>query len=263
LPCWTQDHDPSPPRLSCDRRPRRPPQKAFEAYLRSGDDDALRGLELEGKALNTAVNGEGGYLVDPQTAESIQSVLASAASIRAIANVVTVEATSFDVLIDHRCGRGLGHRDRRVDRDRHAADRPHLDPAARAVGLPKASASGCWMTRLRHRGLAGGPDRRQVRPRRGRAFINGDGVDKPKGFLTHPKVADTGLELGQSRLCRDRRDGDFDDQPGGCDRRPRLCAGRAVPRQCELRDELEDRGCGAQDEGCRWPVPVVRRPGRG
>jgi len=78
-----------------------PHQKAFNAYLRNGDDDALRGLELEGKALNIAVNAEGGYLVDGQTADRIQSVLVNAASIRAIANVVSVEATSFDVLIDH------------------------------------------------------------------------------------------------------------------------------------------------------------------
>ena len=37
---------------------------------------------------------EGGYLVDPQTSETIRSVLNSTASIRAIANVVAVEATS-------------------------------------------------------------------------------------------------------------------------------------------------------------------------
>src|SRR5690554_2048960 len=78
-----------------------PHQKAFNAYLRSGDDDGLRGLELEGKALGTSVAGDGRYLVDPQTASKIQSTLSATASIRAIANVVAVEATSFDVLIDH------------------------------------------------------------------------------------------------------------------------------------------------------------------
>ncbi len=40
-----------------------PHKKAFGAYLRSGDDDGLRGLVLEGKALNTQVNAEGGFLV--------------------------------------------------------------------------------------------------------------------------------------------------------------------------------------------------------
>ncbi|MEO1704324.1 MAG: phage major capsid protein, partial [Pseudomonadota bacterium] len=62
-----------------------PHQKAFNAYLRTGDDDALRGLDLEEKAL--AVSGDGGFLVDPQTAETVKSVLAATASVRAIAMV--------------------------------------------------------------------------------------------------------------------------------------------------------------------------------
>ena len=78
-----------------------PHQKAMAAYLRTGDDDGLRGLELEGKALGTAVNSDGGYLVDAQTSETVNSVLNATASIRAIASVVNVEATSYDVLIDH------------------------------------------------------------------------------------------------------------------------------------------------------------------
>lgn len=73
-----------------------PHQKAFDAYLRSGDDDALRGLELDGKAMSTAVSGEGGYLVDPQTSETVKNVLKSQASLRAVAQVVTVEATSYE-----------------------------------------------------------------------------------------------------------------------------------------------------------------------
>jgi len=69
--------------------------------LRSGDDDALRGLELEGKALSSAVAADGGYLVDPQTSDTIRSVLNSTASLRAVANVVNVESTAFEVLVDH------------------------------------------------------------------------------------------------------------------------------------------------------------------
>ena len=84
-----------------------PHQKAFNAYVRSGDDDGLRGLELDGKSLSTAVNSDGGYLVDPATSESVQSVLNATASIRSIASVVNVEATSYDVLVDHG---DVGHR---------------------------------------------------------------------------------------------------------------------------------------------------------
>ena len=78
-----------------------PHQKAFNAYLRSGDDDGLRGLEIEVKSLSTAVNSDGGYLVDPQTANTVKSVLNATASVRSIASVVNVEATTFDVLVDH------------------------------------------------------------------------------------------------------------------------------------------------------------------
>ena len=70
-----------------------PHKKAFNAYLRQGDDDGLRGLEMEVKSLSTAVNSDGGYLVDPQTAETVKSVLNATASIRSIAAVVNVEAT--------------------------------------------------------------------------------------------------------------------------------------------------------------------------
>jgi len=78
-----------------------PHQKAFQAYLRSGDDDGLRGLDIDAKGMTTAVSAEGGYLVDPQTSDTIASVLGSQASLRAVANVVNVEATSYDVLVDH------------------------------------------------------------------------------------------------------------------------------------------------------------------
>jgi len=78
-----------------------PHKKAFAAYLRSGDDDGLRGLAMEEKALSTAVAADGGYLVDPQTADRVAGVLRNASSIRAVANVVQVEATAYDVLIDH------------------------------------------------------------------------------------------------------------------------------------------------------------------
>jgi HK97 family phage major capsid protein len=58
------------PSLSTAATVEAPHQKAFETYVRSGDEDALRGLDLAGKAMSTAVAADGGYLVDPQTAET-------------------------------------------------------------------------------------------------------------------------------------------------------------------------------------------------
>jgi len=76
-------------------------KNALAAYLRTGDDDGLRGLTLEGKAMSTAVSADGGYLVNPQMSDTIQSMLSSTASLRALANVVQVDATTYDVIVDN------------------------------------------------------------------------------------------------------------------------------------------------------------------
>ena len=88
------------PMLSAEADLGAPHRKAFDAYLRNGDDAALRSLALEGKAMSTAVASDGGVLVSPQAAETIRNVLVSTASIRSIASVVQVEAGSLDILID-------------------------------------------------------------------------------------------------------------------------------------------------------------------
>ncbi|MDJ0821463.1 MAG: phage major capsid protein [Paracoccaceae bacterium] len=177
------------PALSTATEVEAPHQKAFDAYLRSGDDEGLRGLELEGKAMSTAVNSDGGYLVDPQTAEEIKSVLDSTASIRAIANVVNVEASSFDVLID-RNDTGAGWADETTDSTETGT--PTIErisiPLYELNALPKVSQRllddsafdvEAW--------LAGRIADKFARAEAG-AFVNGDGVDKPRGFLDHATV---------------------------------------------------------------------------
>ena len=168
-----------------------PHQKAFNAYLRNGDDDALRGLELEGKSLSTAVNSDGGYLVDPQTSERVQSVLNATASIRAIASVVAVEATSYDVLIDHTdVGAGWAtEADATVE-----TDTPQIDRITIALNelsaLPKASQRLLDDSAFDIEGWLAGRIADKFARAEAAAFINGDGVDKPKGFLDHATVDD-------------------------------------------------------------------------
>ena len=89
------------PRLSHAADPATPHRKAFAVYVRQGDEDRVRSLDLEEKALNTAVAAEGGMLVDLQTALRVETVLRAASPLRALARVVQVEATAYDALIDH------------------------------------------------------------------------------------------------------------------------------------------------------------------
>ncbi len=166
-----------------------PHQKAFNAYLRNGDDDGLRGLEMESKSLSSAVNSDGGYLVDPQTSERVQSVLNATASIRAIASVVRVEATSYDVLVDYSdIGAGWA-----TENDPSAeTGTPQIDritiPLHELSALPKASQRLLDDSAFDIEGWLAGRIADKFARAEAAAFINGDGVDKPTGFLTHPVV---------------------------------------------------------------------------
>lgn len=166
-----------------------PHQKAFAAYLRSGDDDGLRGLELEGKALNTSIAADGGYLVDPQTAATIQSTLSSTASIRAVANVVNVDSTSYDVLVDRSdIGAGWATEAGPVTE----TDTPQIDrisiPLHELSALPKASQRLLDDSAFDIEGWLAGRIADKFARSEAAAFLNGDGVDKPKGLLTYPTV---------------------------------------------------------------------------
>ena len=166
-----------------------PHQKAFNAYVRSGDDDGLRGLELDGKSLSTAVNSDGGYLVDPQTANQVKSVLNSTASIRSIASVVHVEATSYDVLVDHSdIGAGWATEASNVGE----TSTPQIDritvPLHELSALPKASQRLLDDAAFDIEGWLANRIADKFSRAEAASFVNGDGVDKPRGFLSHTTV---------------------------------------------------------------------------
>ncbi|HKK97301.1 MAG TPA: phage major capsid protein [Marivita sp.] len=163
--------------------------EAFDAYLRSGDDDALRGLELDVKSMSTVVNGDGGFLVDPVTSETIQGVLSSGASLRAIASVVNVEASSYDVLIDQGDA-GAGWADEIGARSETGS--PTIDRIS--IKLHELSAMAKASQRLLddtafdiETWLAGRIADTFSRAEAG-AFVYGDGAEKPRGILNHSAV---------------------------------------------------------------------------
>ncbi len=166
-----------------------PHQKAFAAYLRSGEDEGLRDLPLEGKAMSTAVAADGGYLVDPQTSDTIKSALTATASIRAIASVVTVESTSYDVLIDH-TEMGSGWANEAANLSETAT--PQIDritiPVNELSAMPKISQRLLDDSAFDIEGWLAGRIADKFARSEASAFVNGDGVDKPKGFLDYPTV---------------------------------------------------------------------------
>jgi HK97 family phage major capsid protein len=182
-------HNAARPRLAASGDEGAPHMKAFDAYLRSGDDEALRGLVLEGKAMSTSVAADGGYLVDPQTSDRVQAVLRSTASIRSVASVVNVEATSYDVLVDHTdIGAGWATETGPVgDTGTPQIDRISI-PLHELSALPKASQRLLDDSAFDIEGWLAGRIADKFSRAEAAAFIGGDGIDKPKGFLAHAKV---------------------------------------------------------------------------
>lgn len=193
-----------------------PHRKAIAAYLRRGDDDGLRSLEVEAKGLNTQVAAEGGYLVDPKTAETIESVLSSGASLRALARVVQVEAGAYDVLADHG-DLGAGWADETAPGSETAA--PVVDRIS--ITLHELSAAPTASQRILDdaafdvEAWLGERIAERFLRAEAAAFVNGDGVNKPTGFLTKPAVANDAWSWGNIGYIVTGASGDFDtNNPG-------------------------------------------------
>ncbi len=174
-----------------------PHRKAFDAYLRSGDDDGLRGLELDGKGMSTAINSDGGFLVDPQTAETIKTSLKTTASIRQIANVVNVDATSFDVLVDQNdAGAGWANEiSPTAETGTPTIERISI-PLYELNAMPKVSQRLLDDTAFDVDDWLAGRIAEKFARSEASAFIAGDGVDKPRGFLDHLIVDDASWSWG-------------------------------------------------------------------
>ena len=166
-----------------------PHRKAFDAYVRSGDDGPLRGLEVEGKSLVSGVPADNsGLLVDPQTSEMVRGVLLSTASLRRVANVVNVEATSYDVLVD-RSGidtEWVAETGARAATDTAVVERIQI-PLHELSALPKASQRLLDDAAFDVEGWLAQRIAESFARAEARAFVEGDGQDKPKGFLAYDK----------------------------------------------------------------------------
>lgn len=199
------------PALSTAAEIKAPHAKALASYLRRGDDEPLRSLAVETKALNTQVEAEGGFLVDPKTSEMIEGILRSGGSIRSLARVVHVEAGVYDVLVDH-TDIGAGWVDESIATGETEA--PLVDRIS--ITLHELSAAPTASQRILDDAafdveawLAERIADRFLRAEAS-AFVLGDGIGKPKGFLTKPAIENGSWAWGAIGYVATGNSGDFD-----------------------------------------------------
>ncbi len=175
-----------------------PETKAVAAYLRSGDESGLRSLALDAKAMTSATGADGGFLLDPQTCRRIDGLMRGAGTMRSVANVVTVQAGSYDVLVD-RADLGVAW----AAESATAAETASSTFERIAIPLHELSAMPRVSQRLLEDSafdiegwLAEAIAERFSRAENA-AFVTGNGTDKPRGFLSYGSVAHEAAVWGQ------------------------------------------------------------------
>ncbi|MFS4439066.1 phage major capsid protein [Paracoccaceae bacterium GXU_MW_L88] len=185
-----------------------PHKKAMGSYLRSGDDDGLRGIEVEAKGMT--INSDGGYLVDPQTSAEIQNVLRGAASLRAVANVVNVEANALDMLVDKAdIGSGWSSETEVAAGDYTPQVERISIPLHELSAMPKASQRLLDDAAFDVEGWLAGRIADKFARAESDAFINGDGNNKPKGIMAYDAVPYDDFMWGKLGYVATGNNGDF------------------------------------------------------
>lgn len=160
---------------------------AFEGYMRRGDSNLLRGFE--GKGLSVGSDTDGGYVVPDETERSINRALRSISPMRAIAGVRQVSGSVYKkpYAISGFATGWVGETDARPE-----TDSPKLAelafPTVELYAMPAATQSLLDDAAVDIDQWIAEEVRATFAAQEGTAFITGDGVNKPKGFLSYPTV---------------------------------------------------------------------------
>ncbi|MGO3929540.1 phage major capsid protein [Rhodopseudomonas pseudopalustris] len=170
-------------------------KSAFEAYIRSGDASPLR--QIETKALSVGSNPDGGYLVPEELERSIAARLGAISPIRSLASVRQISGSVYKKPF-MTAGPATGWVGETAARPQTSS--PTLDalsfPAMELYAMPAATATllddaavnlDDWLT---------GEIDTVFAEQEGAAFVSGDGINKPKGFLAAPTVANAAWSWG-------------------------------------------------------------------
>ena len=166
---------------------------AFEAYVRSGDDRHLRGLEE--KAMSYGSGQDGGYLVPDELEAAIGRRMARISPIRGIASVRQVSGAVLKKPYAV-SGPATGWVAETAARPQTAsATLAELQfPTAELYAMPAATASLLEDAAVDLDQWIAAEIETAFAEQEGTAFVTGDGTNKPKGFLDYTQVAEASWE---------------------------------------------------------------------
>jgi HK97 family phage major capsid protein len=170
-------------------------KQAFEAYMRSGDERKLRAFEE--KAMSYGSAQDGGYLVPDETEREIGRRLAEISPIRSIATVKRISAAMLKKPFA-RTGIGTGWVAEAAPRPQTATNSlAELSfPTAELYAMPAATGALLDDSMIDLDAWMAGEIETVFAEQEGAAFVNGDGVNKPHGFLHYNQVEDGSWSWG-------------------------------------------------------------------
>jgi HK97 family phage major capsid protein len=163
-------------------------KSAFDAYVRQGESAGLRVMET--KALSTGSNADGGYLVPVELEHEIGQRLAAISPIRAISSVREISGNVYKkpFMTAGPATGWVGETDARTQ-----TTSPTLDalsfPAMELYAMPAATATLLDDSAVNIDEWIASEVELTFAVQEGAAFVNGDGSNKPKGFLNYTAVA--------------------------------------------------------------------------
>lgn len=170
-------------------------KSAFDTYVRRGD--ASRIAKLEEKALSVGVPTDGGYLVPAETEAAVNRALKAISPIRAIAGNRQVSGTVYKRPFAT-TGTDTGWVAETAARAQ--TNTPVLAelqfPTMEIYAMPAASSTLLDDAIVNIDEWLAEEVRLAFAEQEGKAFVTGDGVNKPKGFLTYATVANASWSWG-------------------------------------------------------------------
>jgi HK97 family phage major capsid protein len=179
--------------LRAAAEPREDERKAaFSRYMRAGDVGAL-----ELKALSAGVDAEGGYLAPDQVDRAIAAALKDISPIRRIASVVEIGAGVFKKPVSMGDGAAGWVAETGARAQTATPTLASLDfPAMELYAMPAASQTLLDDAVVDIEQWLAAEVETEFAAQEGAAFVSGDGVTQPKGFLSYTKVAESAHTFG-------------------------------------------------------------------
>ncbi len=163
---------------------------AFETYVRGGAEINLR--RLEEKALSIGSGTDGGYLVPAELEREVMRRLAQASPIRAIAGLRQVSGAVYNKPYSA-SGPAVGWVAETAARPETSSQQLQqlAFPTMELYAMPSATAALLDDAAIDVEQWIAEEVQQAFAEQEGAAFVAGDGVSKPKGFMAYPKVDET------------------------------------------------------------------------